>query len=194
MEDVREVIRQFILTTYLPGESRDNLRDDTPLLTSGILDSLAALAVASFVGAAVLDRARRSRHHAPSASTGSRTLPQPSSGSSARRRPDRSEALRGDRDGTLPRISKPAPPDTRHRTAVVDPDGRQLTYADLELPGPTRSRPFSASRGVSRGDRVGHRAAKGRRRPLSRSSAFSRPAPPTCRSTRPLPPSADAAS
>ena len=49
MEDVREVIRQFILTTYLPGESRDNLRDDTPLLTSGILDSLAALTVANFV-------------------------------------------------------------------------------------------------------------------------------------------------
>jgi acyl carrier protein len=49
MEHVREVIRQFILTTYLPGESRDNLRDDTPLLTSGILDSLAALALAAFV-------------------------------------------------------------------------------------------------------------------------------------------------
>jgi acyl carrier protein len=49
MEDVREVIRQFILTTYLPGESRDNLRDDTPLLTSGILDSLAALGLAAFV-------------------------------------------------------------------------------------------------------------------------------------------------
>jgi acyl carrier protein len=49
MEDVREVIRQFILKTYLPGESRDNLRDDTPLLTSGILDSLAALGLAAFV-------------------------------------------------------------------------------------------------------------------------------------------------
>jgi acyl carrier protein len=49
MEDVREVIRQFILKTYLPGETRENLRDDTPLLTSGILDSLAALTVANFV-------------------------------------------------------------------------------------------------------------------------------------------------
>ena len=27
MEDIKETIRQFILTTYLPGESRDNLRD-----------------------------------------------------------------------------------------------------------------------------------------------------------------------
>ncbi len=49
MEDPREVIRQFILKTYLPGESPDNLRDDTPLLTSGILDSLAALGLAAFV-------------------------------------------------------------------------------------------------------------------------------------------------
>ena len=49
MDDVKEVIRQFILKTHLPGESRDNLRDDTPLLTSGILDSLAALGLAAFV-------------------------------------------------------------------------------------------------------------------------------------------------
>ena len=49
MDDVREVIRQFILKTYLPGESRDNFRDDTPLLTSGILDSLATLGLAAFV-------------------------------------------------------------------------------------------------------------------------------------------------
>ena len=49
MEDIREDIRQFILKTYLLGESPDNLRDDTPLLTSGILDSLAALGLAAFV-------------------------------------------------------------------------------------------------------------------------------------------------
>ena len=49
MDDVKEVIRQFILTTYLPGESRDNLQDHTPLPTSGILDSLALLGLAGFV-------------------------------------------------------------------------------------------------------------------------------------------------
>ena len=49
MNEVKETIRQFILSTYLPGESRENLRDDTPLLTSGILDSLAGLGLASFV-------------------------------------------------------------------------------------------------------------------------------------------------
>src|SRR5687768_14381448 len=49
MEDVKEALRQFILSAYLPGESRKNLRDDTPLVTSGILDSLAALGLANFV-------------------------------------------------------------------------------------------------------------------------------------------------
>ena len=49
MNDVKETIREFILATCLPGESRENLRDDTPLLTSGILDSLAALSLVSFL-------------------------------------------------------------------------------------------------------------------------------------------------
>jgi acyl carrier protein len=47
MDDVKRLIRDFILATYLPGESADNLRDDTPLLSSGILDSLAALNLAT---------------------------------------------------------------------------------------------------------------------------------------------------
>ena len=49
MGDVKEVIRLYILATYLPGESADNLRDDTPLRTSGVLDSLATLGLVSFV-------------------------------------------------------------------------------------------------------------------------------------------------
>jgi acyl carrier protein len=49
MSDVKETIRRYILETYLPGESADNLLDDTPLRTSGILDSLATLGVVSFV-------------------------------------------------------------------------------------------------------------------------------------------------
>jgi acyl carrier protein len=48
-EDAKDVIRQFILSTYLSGESWNNLRDDTPLQTSGILDSLAMLQLVSFV-------------------------------------------------------------------------------------------------------------------------------------------------
>ena len=49
MDDVKDAIRTFILTNYLPGESPANLRDDTRLVSSGILDSLAALGLASFV-------------------------------------------------------------------------------------------------------------------------------------------------
>jgi acyl carrier protein len=49
MHHVKETIRDFIISTYLPGESPENLRDDTPLISSGILDSLAAAALANFV-------------------------------------------------------------------------------------------------------------------------------------------------
>ncbi len=46
---VKNAIRQFILSKYLPGESAENLRDDTPLRTSGVLDSLATLGVVNFI-------------------------------------------------------------------------------------------------------------------------------------------------
>jgi acyl carrier protein len=49
MNDVKETIRQFILSAHLPGESPDNLKDDTPLQTSGILDSLATLGLINFL-------------------------------------------------------------------------------------------------------------------------------------------------
>jgi acyl carrier protein len=49
MNQIADTIRQFILTRYLPGESEDNLRDDTPLRSSGILDSLATLGLISFL-------------------------------------------------------------------------------------------------------------------------------------------------
>ena len=49
MTDVNDTIRQFILDKYLPGESPDNLRDDTPLRSSGILDSLATIGLVNFL-------------------------------------------------------------------------------------------------------------------------------------------------
>lgn len=49
MNEIKETIRQFILSNYLPGEPHDNLRDDTPLQTGGILDSLATLNLLSFI-------------------------------------------------------------------------------------------------------------------------------------------------
>ena len=49
MHPIADNIRQFILTRYLPGESPENLRDDTRLRSSGVLDSLATLALISFL-------------------------------------------------------------------------------------------------------------------------------------------------
>ena len=49
MDQLRDSIREFIVSHYLPGESPDNLRDDTPLLSSGILDSLGTLGLVSFI-------------------------------------------------------------------------------------------------------------------------------------------------
>jgi acyl carrier protein len=50
MDDgVRTTIRQFILTTFLPDEPPESLRDDTPLQTSGILDSLAVYRLSTFI-------------------------------------------------------------------------------------------------------------------------------------------------
>jgi acyl carrier protein len=49
MTPVADTIRDFILARYLPGESAANLLDDTPLRSSGILDSLATLGLISFL-------------------------------------------------------------------------------------------------------------------------------------------------
>lgn len=46
---MNDEIRQFILTEFLPGESAASLHDDTPLRTSGVIDSMATLKLVSFV-------------------------------------------------------------------------------------------------------------------------------------------------
>jgi len=48
-QNMEEDIRQYILSEFLPGEKPANLHDDTPLRTSGILDSVATLRLVSFV-------------------------------------------------------------------------------------------------------------------------------------------------
>jgi acyl carrier protein len=48
-DKMKEEIRQFILSEFLPGESASNLKDDTPLRSSGILDSVATLRLVSFL-------------------------------------------------------------------------------------------------------------------------------------------------
>jgi acyl carrier protein len=49
MDNAREELRQYILEEFLAGEKSSNLKDDTPLRTSGILDSVATLKLVSFI-------------------------------------------------------------------------------------------------------------------------------------------------
>lgn len=48
-EDIRSAIRSYLLEQFLPGETEASLADDTPLISSGVLDSLATLQVVSFL-------------------------------------------------------------------------------------------------------------------------------------------------
>ncbi len=45
----KDELRSYILAEFLPGESAVNLKDDTPLRSSGVLDSMATLRLVSFV-------------------------------------------------------------------------------------------------------------------------------------------------
>ena len=47
--DIRGAIRAHLLAEVLPGEDPANLKDDTPLRTSGVLDSMATLKLVQFV-------------------------------------------------------------------------------------------------------------------------------------------------
>jgi acyl carrier protein len=49
MDDVARTVRDYILATLLPGESPDSLTLSTPLMTGGILDSLATLELVTFL-------------------------------------------------------------------------------------------------------------------------------------------------
>jgi acyl carrier protein len=49
MAQVREDVKEFILNEFLPGENPQELTDATPLITGGILDSLATLKLVSFL-------------------------------------------------------------------------------------------------------------------------------------------------
>ena len=50
-DSMEDRIRQFILTEFLPREKPENLHNDTPLRTSGVLDSVATLRLVTFVEA-----------------------------------------------------------------------------------------------------------------------------------------------
>ncbi len=49
MEDTKQAIKAYILEEFLPGENPEELTDSTPLITGGILDSLATLKLVQFL-------------------------------------------------------------------------------------------------------------------------------------------------
>ena len=48
-DDVKAGIKDFILKEFLPGEDPAELADTTPLITGGILDSIATLKLVMFI-------------------------------------------------------------------------------------------------------------------------------------------------
>jgi acyl carrier protein len=49
MADLTQTVRAYILEEFLPGENPDELKDDTPLVTGGILDSTARLKLIAYL-------------------------------------------------------------------------------------------------------------------------------------------------
>ena len=48
-DDIRASVKEYILKEFLPGEDPNELTDSTPLITGGILDSIATLKLVLFV-------------------------------------------------------------------------------------------------------------------------------------------------
>jgi len=48
-QEIEATIKSFILNEFLPGEDPTALTDTTPLMTTGILDSIAVLKVVTFL-------------------------------------------------------------------------------------------------------------------------------------------------
>ena len=48
-QDIKGVIKDYILQEFLPGEDPSELTDETPLITGGILDSIATVKLVMFL-------------------------------------------------------------------------------------------------------------------------------------------------
>ena len=49
MQEVKEITKGYILSEFLPGEDPAALTNSTPLITGGILDSLATIKLVAFL-------------------------------------------------------------------------------------------------------------------------------------------------
>jgi acyl carrier protein len=47
--DIEQVVRRYVLEEFLPGEDPNELTDSTPLITSGIMDSIKTLKLVAFL-------------------------------------------------------------------------------------------------------------------------------------------------
>jgi acyl carrier protein len=48
-DETKQAVKEFVLREFLPGEDPNELQDDTPLITGGILDSIATLKLVAFL-------------------------------------------------------------------------------------------------------------------------------------------------
>ncbi len=48
-DSIKDQVKHFILETFLPGEDPDELTGQTPLISGGILDSIATLKLVMFL-------------------------------------------------------------------------------------------------------------------------------------------------
>ena len=48
-DTIREAVKTFVLAEFLPGEDPNELTSSTPLVTGGILDSIATLKLVTFL-------------------------------------------------------------------------------------------------------------------------------------------------
>lgn len=48
-DSAKQKIKDFIMAQFLPGEDPSELTDDTPLISGGILDSIATLQLVMFI-------------------------------------------------------------------------------------------------------------------------------------------------
>ncbi len=49
MQEIRQAVHDYILNQFLPGEDPEDLTDQTPLITGGILDSIRTLKLVVFL-------------------------------------------------------------------------------------------------------------------------------------------------
>lgn len=48
-QDIKSAVKSFILREFLPGEDPSELTDTTPLITGGVLDSIATIKLVLFL-------------------------------------------------------------------------------------------------------------------------------------------------